>query len=89
MRPVFIGIGALVAAIIAGTVPGHAGPWCLQGGLLAHGAFDDCSYYTLEQCKVSGGNGAAPCVPNKALQWRAFEERRPHPVPRRPLKRRY
>ena len=87
MRYVVIGIGALVEAITAGTVPGHAGPWCLQGGLMARGGMDDCGYHTLAQCKASGGNGAAPCVPNKEILWREREESRKQPVAKRPTRK--
>jgi hypothetical protein len=84
MRYVMIGVGALVAATAAGTVPGHAGPWCLQGGLMARGGMDDCGYHTLAQCKASGGNGAAPCVPNKEILWREREESRKQPIAKTP-----
>jgi hypothetical protein len=87
MRQVLIGIGILVATITAGTVPGHAGEWCLQGGLLARGNMDDCSYHTIAQCKASGGNGAAPCVPNRLILWREREEQRRRPVVREPTRK--
>jgi hypothetical protein len=87
MRYVLIGIGASVAAITAGTLPSHAGPWCLQGGLLARGGMDDCGYHSLAQCKASGGNGAAPCVPNKLLLWRELERSRAQPVAKSPTRK--
>jgi len=93
MRYVVIGIGALLAAITATTEPSFAieplRPWCLEGGMLSRDPVDDCSYNTIEQCKASGGNGAAPCIPNKALQWRALEQSRKQAAPQRPLERRY
>jgi hypothetical protein len=91
MRYVLIGMGALVAAMAATVEPSFAEPrpWCLQGGGgLTKGDFDDCTYHTLAQCKAAGGNGAAACFPNKALQWRALEESRKHPAAQRPLERR-
>jgi hypothetical protein len=92
MRHVLIGIGALAAAIAASAEPSFAEPrpWCLQGGGgSTRSSFDDCTYHSLAQCKASGGNGAAPCIPNKALQWRALEQSRKQAAPQRPLERRY
>jgi hypothetical protein len=88
MRNALIGIGALVAAFMTSTVPSHAvGPWCLQGGLLARGNFDDCSFHTLEQCKWAGGNGAAPCIPNKNWLWREREYGRRLPPAKTPIRK--
>ena len=47
---------------------------------MARGGMDDCGYHTLAQCKASGGNGAAPCVPNKEILWREREESRKQPA---------
>ena len=74
MRHVLLGIGILVAANSLGIVPSLAGEWCLQGGLLSRGNMDDCSYHTLWQCKISGGSGAAPCVPNRLLPRPVYDE---------------
>jgi hypothetical protein len=91
MRYVVIGIGALLAAITATVEPSFAieplRPWCLEGGMLSRDPVDDCSYNTIEQCKASGGNGAAMCYPNRRLQWQALEQARNPPVPQRTTNR--
>jgi Protein of unknown function (DUF3551) len=72
MRHVLTGIGALIAVMAATLQPAPAVeqpcPWCLEGGV-NHGSQIDCSYYTIAQCKASGGNGAAACYPNNILLW--------------------
>jgi hypothetical protein len=83
MRLVLTGMGALIVAVAASVAPGAAveqpRPWCLEGGIMK-GGLDDCSYYTIEQCKASGGNGAAPCYPNKILLWQQQEQSRQSPA---------
>ena len=68
MRGASIGIGALILAMTAGTAPSNAEPrpWCLQRSTY------DCTYYTLAQCRASGGHGSAPCIENPAIAWDAI-----------------
>src|SRR5262245_43752357 len=83
MRHALIGIGALSAVMAATLQPAPAveqpRPWCLEGGIMKGGQ-DDCSYYTIEQCKASGGSGSAPCYPNKILLWQQQEQSRNSPA---------
>ena len=72
MRHALMGIGVAAAVVVGGAQPCIAveqpRPWCLEGGV-NHGSQIDCSYYTIAQCKASGGNGAAACYPNNILLW--------------------
>jgi hypothetical protein len=87
MRHALMGIGVAAAVVVGGAQPCIAveqpRPWCLEGGPM-HASMDDCSFYTIAQCKATGGNGAAACYPNKILLWQIQEEGRNPPVTKRP-----
>jgi hypothetical protein len=88
MRHALTAIAVVVSALAVSVVPGHAaGTWCLEGGGLR--GLDDCGYHSLAQCKASGGNGAAPCFPNKLLLWRELEQSRQQPAPKRRARERH
>lgn len=88
MRIVLMSLAAVTALLSAGIEAAEAQrsprPWCLRTGTTGPtGGLNDCSYYTLEQCRASIGSGADSCFANPDLAWDRIEGRRTKQPPRR------
>jgi len=79
MRMMFLGLAFVT--MVLGIAPAEAQqttrPWCLRtGGEGPTGGLNDCSYYTLEQCRGAIGGGNDHCFANPDLGWDQREGRR-------------
>ena len=89
MRIVLMGLAVATALLSAGIEAADAQrssprPWCLRTGDTGPtGGLNDCSYYTLEQCRASAGTGADSCFANPDLAWDRLEGRQTRQPPRR------
>ena len=80
---VLAAVTLLLAARIE-SVEAASRPWCLRTGSEGPtGGLNDCSYYTLEQCRMSMGGGTDQCFANPELGWDRLEGRRGKQPPRR------
>ena len=84
MRMLLIGLAIVTVVLPASIEPAQTQrsprPWCLQAGKGGPGGgLPMCTYYTLEQCRMSIGGGAENCFPNPALAWDRLEGKRATP----------
>jgi len=83
MRMILLGfafVSTIVPASIEAAGAREVRPWCFKGGRGSPGGgLPDCSYSTLEQCRLTIGGGNEGCFRNPALEWDRIEGRRPAP----------
>jgi hypothetical protein len=90
MRTGLISLTVATIALVVATESATAQqrPWCLRTG--SHGptgGLNECSFYTLEQCRASIGGGSDQCLENPDLAWDR-REGKSRPQPKRPPRER-
>jgi len=94
MRNVLLGLAFITTILSFSTFTADAQraprPWCLRtSGTGPTGGLNECSYYSLEQCRMSLGGGTDHCFRNPDLAWDRIEGKRSGSPGRQPRGRDY
>jgi Protein of unknown function (DUF3551) len=84
MRKVTLALLAVAGLLMFHQEKAHAAqyPYCLSYTQGWSGMIEDCSYSTMEQCRLSTGGVAGSCAPNWRLQFNSNNNPEPEPVKR-------
>jgi hypothetical protein len=74
-----------------GAAPAEAAAWCAYAG--GREAYENCGYYTFEQCRAAVRGVGGDCRPNPYERWGRgpayYDDEPPPPPPRRRVRRYY